>query len=75
MPIPLPATVTLTDPVAAWLAMRSPLACIESADIASVAVPSRSPAVKAAILVPISPYPTAHRTDVSDSHLVPSHAV
>ena len=74
-PIPAPATVMLTDPVAAWFAMCSPLACVESADMASVALPSRSPTVKAASLVPISPCPIWHRTDVSDSHTLLSHAL
>jgi hypothetical protein len=70
-----PATVMLTVPVAAWFAMCSPLACVESADMASVALPSRSPTVKAASFVPISPYPTPHRTDVSDTHPLLSHAL
>ena len=65
----------LADPVAAWFAMCSPLACAESADIASVALPCRCPTVKAASVVPVSPYPTAHRTDVSDSHPLRSHAL
>ena len=75
LPIPAPATVMLNDPVAAWFAMRSTLASVESADTASVALPCRSPTVKAASLVPISPCPTWHRTDVSDSHALRSHAL
>ena len=74
-PIPPPTTVMLADPVAARFALRSPLARVESADIACVALPCRRPTVKAASFVPISPYPTAHRTDVSDSHPLLSHAL
>ena len=74
-PIPDPTTVTLDDPVAARFAMASPLACVRSADIVSVTLPSRSPTVSAASFVPFSPYPTAHRTDVSDSHPLLSHAL
>ena len=74
-PILAPTTTTFDVPVAARFAMASPLACVKSADIASVPLPSRSPTVNAASFVPISPYPTPHRTDVSDSHPLLSHAL
>jgi hypothetical protein len=74
-PILAPTTTTFDVPVAARFAMASPLACVKSADIASVPLPSRSPTVNAATFVPISPYPTPHRTDVSDSHPLLSHAL
>ena len=46
-----------------------------SADHASLALPNRSPAVITTRRVPRAPCPTMHRTDVSDSHSVPSHPV
>ena len=46
-----------------------------SIDTAMLPVPHRSPAVIATRRVPADPRPTRHRTDVSDSHSVPSHPV
>ena len=46
-----------------------------SADHAWLALPDRSPAVITTRRVPRAPCPTMHRTDVSDSHSVPSHPV
>ena len=41
----------------------------------AVELPDRSPAVITTRRVPRAPCPTMHRTDVSDSHSVPSHPV
>merc|ERR1712091_365320 len=44
-------------------------------DMADDALPDRSPAVITTRRVPRVPRPAKHRTDVSDSHSVPSHPV
>ena len=46
-----------------------------SNEYAAVPLPDRSPAVITTRRVPRAPCPTMHRTDVSDSHSVPSHPV
>ena len=74
-PIPVPATVMLADPVAARFVLRTELDPPLSADTALVPLPCRSPAVIRTALVPPSPCPIWHRTDVSDSHPLLSHAL
>jgi hypothetical protein len=74
-PIPAPATLRLADPVAARFILRMELEPPPSADTALVVLPCRSPAVTLTALVPPSPDPIVHRTDVSDSHPLLSHAL
>ena len=74
-PIPAPAILRLADPVAARFILRTELEPPPSADINSVALPCRSPAVILTALVPPSPDPIVHRTDVSDSHPLLSHTL
>ena len=71
-----PCTVTDADPVPAWLTRRIWLTDPTSTEYASVMLRRRCrPAVSVSRLVPCRPCPALHRTDVSDSHSVPSHAV
>jgi hypothetical protein len=74
-PSPDPCTVTDADPVPARFCCRDTLTLPASNDIATELLPLRSPAVIATRRVPGTPCPTRHRTDVSDSHSVPSHPV
>jgi hypothetical protein len=70
-----PCTVTGADPVPALFARRIALTEPTSTDHPSLMLPDRSPAVITTRRVPRAPCPTLHRTDVSDSHSVPSHPV
>ena len=70
-----PCTVTDADPVPALLSRRIVLMDPTSTEYASDMLPDRSPAVIVTRRVPRPPCPARHRTDVSDSHSVPSHPV
>ena len=70
-----PCTVTDTDPVPAKFCLRTMLTPPKSTDHPCVTLPPLSPAVITTRRVPRAPCPTRHRTDVSDSHSVPSHPV
>ena len=75
-PSPDPCTVTSAEPVPATLLRDAPLMLPPSIEYPSVMLPPRSPAVTSAAAVPRVPWPPVmHRTDVSDSHSVPSHPV
>jgi hypothetical protein len=74
-PIPDPCTVIDADPVPAWFNRRILLSPAVSADHSCVTLPPRAPAVITTRRDPPGPCPTRHRTDVSDSHTVPSHPV
>ena len=75
-PSPDPCTVTDVEPVPATLLRDAPLMLPPSIEYPSVMLPPRSPAVTSAAAVPRVPWPPVmHRTDVSDSHSVPSHPV
>jgi len=70
-----PCTVTDADPVPAWFKRRAKLTLLASIEYPSDMLPKRSPAVTVVRRVPPAPCPTRHRTDVSESHSVPSHPV
>ena len=70
-----PCTVTGADPVPALFPRRITLTEPTSTDHPSLMLPYRSPADNTIRLVPRAPCPALHRTDVSDSHSVPSHPV
>jgi hypothetical protein len=70
-----PSTVTDADPVPKVLPTRIKLTELRSVEYASVLLADRSPAVITTRRVPRAPCPVLHRTDVSDSHSVPSHPV
>jgi len=74
-PKDLPATVTLVDPVPARFPECIVLNAGTSNDNPSVMLPASTPAVTTTLRVPPIPDPTRHRTDESESHSVPSHAV
>ena len=75
-PSPDPCTVTSAEPVPATLLRDAPLMLPPSIEYPSVMLPPRSPTVSTAAAVPRVPWPPVmHRTDVSDSHSVPSHPV
>ena len=74
-PTPAPCTVTDDDPVPARLYPSITLITPASVDITAVLLPDRSPAVIVTRRLPAADRPTRHRTDVSDSHSVPSHPV
>jgi hypothetical protein len=69
---PAPCTVIEAALVPARLTRRDTLSAI-SKDQACVALPALSATVATVRLVPRALCPTRHRTDVSDSHSVPSH--
>eukprot|EP00961_Rhodomonas_salina_P165959 2236131-Rhodomonas_salina.1 len=66
-----PSTVTLVDPVPARFLPATTLTAM-STDQLAVTLPACSPTVITTLLVPLIPSPSLHRTDVSDSHAVPS---
>jgi hypothetical protein len=70
-----PCTVIDDQPVPAWFNRRILLRSGVSTDHPCVTLPPRPPAVIIIRLDPPAPRPTKHRTDVSDSHTVPSHPV
>ena len=67
----------LSDPVDARF--KTPVIALtapeESREKTAVPLPARSPDVITTRRVPRVPRPAKHRTDVSDSHSVPSHPV
>ena len=74
-PKPAPFTVTAADPVPALLYPLVTLTLPVSIEYTAVPLLSRSTAVITTRRVPRAPCPALHRTDVSDSHSVPSHPV
>jgi hypothetical protein len=70
-----PCTVSIAEPVPAWLTRRNTRSPPMSTDHPWLALPSRCPAVITTRRVALAPCPTRHRTDVSDCHCVPSHPV
>jgi hypothetical protein len=70
-----PCTVNDTVPVPALFPRRITLTEPTSTDNPSLMLPYRSPAVNTIRLVLEAKCPALHRTDVSDSHSVPSHSV
>ena len=74
-PIPAPHTVTLLPPVAPIFVLSTTLPTPKSAEYASVTLAARLPVLTCIRLLPATPCPTWHRTDVSPSHAVCSHPV
>ena len=74
--MPAPCTVTLADPVVAQLPPNSTLtAATASIEKPCDMLPTRTPADTDTRLLRARPWPTWHRTDESDSHVVRSQAV
>ena len=69
-----PCTVTLADPVVATFVRRTRLLVSESKEKPCVLLPAFCEVTDICRL-PITPSPVWHRADVSDSHVVRSHAV
>ena len=70
-PMFAPCTVTDTAPAAPPFTSSITLTPAASVDHPSVKLPDRTPAVTTARLDPITPSPTLHLTDVSDTQSVP----
>jgi hypothetical protein len=70
-----PCIVTLTDPVAAPLALDTKLSWLEPTDKAALTLPYRSPAVICTLMLAVPPCAVRQPTDVSDCHAVPSQPV
>ena len=70
-----PCTVTLADPVAAAFARSITLRPAVSTEYAADTLPSCCPVVTETRKVPFTICDAWHRVDVSDSHVVRSHAV
>lgn len=68
-----PCKLTLVDPVDAKFMLCSTLSAPSATEYTTVKLPGLTPADTARRLLPIDPLPIWHRTDVSDSHEVPSH--
>eukprot|EP00961_Rhodomonas_salina_P195879 2644083-Rhodomonas_salina.1 len=71
----LPCTVTLVDPVPATFVVFQGLTPQVSSENVSDRDPTLPGMVTATRRVARTPCPSMHRTDVSDSHSVPSHPV
>ncbi len=69
-PKPRPDKVTLDDPVAAELPTFTALTCIPSLENWPVALPADCPTLIDALRLPVTPWLSRQRADVSDSHLV-----
>ena len=63
-----PCSVTLTPPVPAPFAIRSPLTNATSTDTPRLTLPTRPPTLIVKTRLPAIPDPASHRTDVSESH-------
>ena len=74
-PMLAPCTVKLADPVEALLVLRMMLMAPTSKDIPPLTLPYLAPTLIPTCRLPITLRPTWHRTDVSASHVVRSHAV
>jgi hypothetical protein len=72
---PAPYTVTDSDPVLALFARPKLLADPATNEWPSDALPARPPVLRCTRRLPPTPAPTSPRTELSDSHVVPSHAV
>ena len=70
-----PCMVTLLDPVPPRFDLLTALVEPASIETDCVTLPADRPAVSIARMLPTSPGPVLHRTDVSDSHVDRSHAV
>ena len=70
-----PCIVTLLDPVPPRFDLRTALIELASIDTDCVTLPADRPAVSIARMLPTSPRPVLHLTDVSDSHVDRSHPV
>jgi hypothetical protein len=70
-----PCIVTLEDPVPPRFDLLTALVELASIETDCVTLPADPPAVSIARMLPTSPSPVWHRTDVSDSHVDRSHAV
>lgn len=70
-----PCIVTLLDPVPPRFVLLTTLVELASIETDCVTLPADRPAVSIARLLPTSPRPVLHRTDVSASHVDRSHAV
>jgi len=75
IPMLLPCTVTDAEPVPARLDRRLRLSPLPSADHAWLVLPPLDRTEIATRRLSPDPCPTVHRTDVSDSQLVPLHPV
>ena len=74
-PVPLPSTVTLTEPLPAMLETRSALRRPVDTDTPSLTLPPRAPTLTTPCRLPVIPWPVLQRADVSDSHRVLSQPV
>ena len=74
-PNPCPSSVTLTEPVDAWLLEPARLTVPTSADTPRVIEPIRTPTLIDTRWLPRALCPILHRTDVADIHAVASHDV
>ena len=75
-PNPAPSTVTLADPVDPRLLMRKiPLIHALSVDSPPLTLPTRTPLLTVTRLLPDTPCPPWHCTEVSESQLLLSHAL
>ena len=74
-PVPLPSTVTLTEPLPAMLETRSALRRPVDTDTPSLTLPPRAPTLTTLGRLPVIPWPVLQRADVSDSHRVLSQPV
>ena len=75
MPSPDPCTVTDAEPVNAVLYTVTELIVMMSIEYIAVVLPTCSPAVTMMVCDLRRPRPARHRSEVSDSHCVTSHAV
>ena len=67
--------MTTVDPLPPAFALRPELAIAESTENAQLMLPTRCTALITTSPLRTIPAPASHRTDVSDSHAVRSHAV
>ena len=74
LPRPPPPTVKLTDPVVAPFELVTALAQRDAAERATLALPTRAPAVTCMLQLRDVPCPGRQPTDVSDSHTLTSEA-
>ena len=74
-PMPDPSKVTATDPVEAAFRERIALMLPKSTEIPLLKLPARAPTLTATRRLPFAPTPRRHAADVSESHVVRSHAL
>ena len=73
LPYPAPCTDKLDDPVDPRFTARTTLNTPTSPDTATLKLPTRPITLRAPTRLPLTPDPTMHLADVSDSHAVCSH--